>query len=45
MIKVGLILFSATLIIGVIIYSWFNRDSDRVILTLVIVDPNNQTVN
>jgi len=35
MIKVGLIIFSAALIVGVIVYSWFNRDSDRVILTLV----------
>jgi len=35
MIKIGLIIFSATLIIGVIVYSWFNRDSDRVILTLI----------
>ncbi|MCG8316407.1 MAG: hypothetical protein MI976_24615 [Pseudomonadales bacterium] len=33
--KVGLIIFSGALIIGVIVYSWFNRDSDRVILTLV----------
>jgi len=35
MTKIALIIFSAALIIGVIIYSWFNRDSDRVILTLV----------
>lgn len=33
--KILLIIFSGALIIGVIIYSWFNRDSDRVILTLV----------
>lgn len=35
MIKVILIVVSATLIGLVITYSWFNRDSDRVILTLV----------
>lgn len=35
MIKIGLIILSAALVVGVIIYSWFNRDSDRVILTLV----------
>ena len=34
MVKVVLILFSVALIIGVIVYSCFNRDSDRVILTL-----------
>ena len=35
MIKIILIAVSAILIGLVIIYSWFNRDSDRVILTLV----------
>lgn len=35
MIKITLILISVALICLVITYSWFNRDSDRVILTLV----------
>lgn len=35
MIKIILILISVALIALVVTYSWFNRDSDRVILTLV----------
>ena len=35
MIKIILIVISATLIGLVITYSWFNRDSDRVVLTLI----------
>ncbi|MFA6188151.1 MAG: hypothetical protein WC680_02615 [Sulfuricurvum sp.] len=31
--KTALIIFSVLLVIGVIIYAWLNRDSDRVILT------------
>lgn len=35
MTKIILIALSALLVAGVIAYSWFNRDSDRVVLTLV----------